>query len=261
MLARARVLWPDLAVELFDDGGVWVWRIDDFGVPDPELLQRDGEPDWERLRGRREKYVRDVRDYWFHRYQPAEGDVIVDLGAGRGEDTYVFSQAVGAAGTVWAIEPHPASYAALERLVRANLLGNVRTLRYACVETPRALQIETMPVWESNYVREGDATATSYPVEGITADALLADVPRIDFLKMNIEGAERYALPGCRELLRRARFVCVAAHDFRADRGEGEEFRTLEFVREFLRDAGFELVTRDDDPRYYVPYHVHGTRR
>jgi hypothetical protein len=83
-------------------------------------------------------------------------------------------------------------------------------------------------------------------------------IERIDFLKMNIEGAERFALPGCREALGRARFACVAAHDFRAARGEGEEFRTLAFVREFLTGCGFELITRDDDPRYYVPYHVHG---
>src|SRR5262249_54447708 len=79
-------------------------------------------------------------------------------------------------------------------------------------------------------------------------------------LKMNIEGAERFALPGCREALSRTRNVTVAAHDFRAARGEGEEFRTLAFVREFLHDCGFRTVTRDDDPRYYVPFHVHGVR-
>jgi hypothetical protein len=90
------------------------------------------------------------------------------------------------------------------------------------------------------------------------ASALSID--RIDFLKMNIEGAEREALPGCVKGLERARFVCVAAHDFRAARGEGESFRTLAFVREFLTDAGFQIVTRDADPRYYVPYHVHGFR-
>jgi hypothetical protein len=52
----------------------------------------------------------------------------------------------------------------------------------------------------------------------------------------------------------------VAAHDFRAARGEGEEFRTLDFVRGFLQQSGFHLTTRDCDPRYYVPYHVHGER-
>jgi hypothetical protein len=82
----------------------------------------------------------------------------------------------------------------------------------------------------------------------------------ISFLKLNIEGAERQALPGCREVLGRTRSVCVAAHDFRADRGEAETFRTLGFVKSFLHEAGFALTTRDEDKRYYVPYHVHGVR-
>jgi hypothetical protein len=144
-----------------------------------------------------------------------------------------------------------------------NGLANVTALNYACTAEPVQLQIETLPVWESNYVRTDEGSATSRPVTGIPFDRLAEQhqLDRIDYLKMNIEGAERFALPGCRDTLRRARFVTVAAHDFRAARGEGEEFRTLEFVREFLLEAGFELVTRDEDPRYYVPYHVHGFRK
>ena len=42
-------------------------------------------------------------------------------------------------------------------------------------------------------------------------------------------------------------------------RGEGDRFRTLDFVKQFVAAAGFEIVMRDD-PRYYVPYHVHGRR-
>ena len=188
--------------------------------------------------------------------------MIVDIGAGRGEDVFAFSRAVGPAGRVFAIEPHPVSFQVLEKLCALNGLENVTRLNFACVDEPARLQIETLPVWESNYVRAGEPTATSHPVEGVTFDSLCAahGIGRIDFLKMNIEGAERRALPGCREALGRARSVCIAAHDFRAARGEGESFRTLAFVREFLTAAGFELVTRDEDPRYYVPYHVHGRR-
>ena len=78
-------------------------------------------------------------------------------------------------------------------------------------------------------------------MQGVRFDDLAAQhgIERIDFLKMNIEGAERWALPGCARALRRARFVCIAAHDFRAARGEGDEFRTLDFVKEFLAARGF----------------------
>lgn len=208
------------------------------------------------------KYLRDAEDYWFHVYKPRAGHVIVDIGAGRGEDVYAFSRAVGPQGRVWAIEAHPESFGHLTRFSDEHQLTNVRALNLACMDRPAMLQIETLPVWESNFVREGAATPTSHPVEAITFDAVCRrhSIDRIDFLKMNIEGAERFALRGMPEAIRRVRWVCIAAHDFRADRGEGEEFRTRAFVERFLREAGFTLVSRDADPRYYVPYHIHGTR-
>ena len=246
--------------EVFRDG-MWVRRIGTMYFPDPDY--RPDEPNWPRFAGLAEKYLRDAEDYWFHIYRPKPGDTIVDVGAGRGEDVFAFSRAVGAEGRVIAIEPHPVSFQALRKFCHWNRLGNVTALNYACTDRPMSLQIETLPVWESNFVSAGAATGASQTVEGDTVDRLLSSlgVQRVDFLKMNIEGAERTALPGCRETLRRTRFVCIAAHDFRTARGEGEEFRTLAFVRQFLTEAGFAITTRDRDPRYYVPYHVHGERR
>lgn len=247
--------------EPFRDGDLWIWRVGPHYFPDP-AYNPGTPPDLDKIAARAAKHLRDADDYWFHVYKPKPGDVIVDIGAGRGEDVFAFSPAVGPSGHVWAIEPHPVSFLALQKLCQWNRLANVTTLNYACVDEPAWLQIETLPVWESNYVRPGDASPTSHAVEGVTFDSLCAShsIDKIDFLKMNIEGAELHALPGCREALQRTRTVCVAAHDFRAARGEGEHFRTLSFVKDFLADLGFRLTTRDDDPRYYVPYHVHGHR-
>ncbi|HXM41945.1 MAG TPA: FkbM family methyltransferase [Bryobacteraceae bacterium] len=259
----AREAMPGVDVEIFWDG-MWVRRVGPDYFPDPDMFRPPGnhaEPNWERWAGQARKHLRDAEDYWFHLYKPRAGDAIVDIGAGRGEDVFAFSRAVGPAGRVWAIEPHPVSFEALRRLCELNRLANVTALNCACMDRAGDLQIETLPVWESNYVRAGDASPSSYRVKGVRFDDLAAahGIQRIDFLKMNIEGAERWALPGGPKALGRARFVCIAAHDFRAARGEGEEFRTLDLVKQFVADAGFEIVIRDD-PRYYVPYHVHGMR-
>jgi FkbM family methyltransferase len=256
----ARAAMPGVDVEIFWDG-MWIRRIGYDYFPDPDMLR--AEPNWERWAGQARKHLRDAEDYWFHLYKPRAGDTIVDIGAGRGEDVFAFSRAVGPAGRVWAIEPHPVSFLALRRLCELNRLANVMALNYACMDRGGELQIETLPVWESNYVRIGAPGPASYAVRGVRFDDLAAehDIERIDFLKMNIEGAERQALPGCERALRRARCVCIAAHDFRAARGEGNEFRTLDFVKQYLVGAGFQIATREDDQRYYVPYHVHGIRR
>jgi FkbM family methyltransferase len=258
--ALAREALPEVDIEILWDG-MWIRRVGAHYFPDPDMLTIP-QPNWQRWATQAAKHLRDADDYWFHVYKPQPGDVIVDIGAGRGEDVFAFSRAVGPQGRVFAIEPHPLSFRILENFCALNALSNVTALNFACVDEPARLQIETMPVWESNYVRAGTATTNSHAVEGVTFDSLSEQygIGRIDFLKMNIEGAERGALPGCRNALERIPNVCIAAHDFRADRGEGEAFRTLSFVREFLTGAGFQLTTRDDDPRYYVPYHVHGTK-
>ena len=260
MTALAREHCPEADMEAFWDE-TYGWKVGKYRIPDPEMPTRVA-ADMVKLAGIVDKYRRDVNDYWFHVYKPAAGDVIVDIGAGRGEDVFVFSEAVGAKGSVWALEPHPVSYLALTKLCEWNHLKNVRTLNLASTSQPQQLQIETLPVWESNFVREGEPTPTSSAVTGLPFDevARRTGIGEIAFLKMNIEGAERDALPGCIEVLQRTRTVCISAHDFRANRGEGESFRTLAMVREFLIDQGFALSRREDDPRYYVPYHVHGVR-
>jgi FkbM family methyltransferase len=258
--ARAREAVPGADLEVLWDG-MWIVRAGPYYFPAPGLFDADG-PHWLHWTGMAEKCLRDAEDYWFHVYKPKPGDVILDIGAGRGADTFAFSRAVGGTGCVWAIEPHPLSFAALQKLCAWNRLTSVTPLPYACVDAPASFEIETLPVWESSYLRKGAPAPTSCTVEGVPLDTLCAShgIERIDYLKMNIEGAERLALPGATAALRRARFATVAAHDFRAGRGEGEEFRTHGLVRQFLTQAGFELLTRDNDPRYYVPYHVHGFR-
>ena len=76
----------------------------------------------------------------------------------------------GRQGAVWAIEPHPVSFAILCRFCELNRLANVTALNYACLDQPGELQIETLPVWESNYVRAGEPSPSSHPVKGVRFD-------------------------------------------------------------------------------------------
>lgn len=248
-------------LEITFEDGLWMHRAGKLWFSDgPRFDYADG--CWTKWSAREEKFRRDATDYWFHVYKPKAGDVIADIGAGRGEDVFAFSAAVGPEGTVWAIEAHPGNYRLLERFCLKNGLSNVRLLNCAAMDRRGTLQIQTMAVWESSFVYEGPATTASHAVEALRFDEICQrdGIDRIDFLKMNIEGAERFALPGMPEALRRARFVCIAAHDFRAARGEGDEFKTHDFVIKTLENAGFSLVLRSDDPRYYVKEHIHGRR-
>lgn len=145
---------------------------------------------------RLERYLRQAQDYWFHVYRPRPGHVVVDVGAGRGEDTYAFARAVGPGGRVWAIEAHPKTYELLVELRDAHGLGNVTPLQLACMEREGVMQIETLADWRANFVSSGAASAMSHTVQALPLDEICErhGIEHIDFLKMNIEGAERLAL-------------------------------------------------------------------
>src|SRR5258708_13814097 len=104
----------------------------------------------------------------------------------------------------------------------------MRGINGACMEEYAKLQIEKLPSWQSNYAHAGDPSSNSYPVTGVTFDAICEDrnIDRIHFLKMNIEDADWVALRGCRLALHRTRHVCLATHYYQASKGDAEHFLT-----------------------------------
>jgi FkbM family methyltransferase len=248
-------------VEILYVHGMWTRRVGNDFFPDG--LRFDYVyPDFQVWRQQAETYASGTRDYWLQHYKPQEGDTIVDVGAGRGEDTLTFSRGAGKTGRVIAVEPHPLSFAILKNFCRLNGLINVTLLELALMDQPGEMMMTESPSdWSQNVV--GNGAGVGVTVQTATLDEICKahGVKDIAFLKMNIEGAERHALLGMDAVLPRVRQICVACHDFRADRGDGEQFRTRTFVRQFLVKHGFTLAGRPDDPRNYVRDHVFGLRR
>jgi FkbM family methyltransferase len=210
-----------------------------------------------------EQYEADTKEYWLQHYLPHEGDVIIDVGAGRGEDTVTFSRAVGETGRVIAIEAHPVTFASLERFCRLNRLTNVTVLRLALMDKPGTIRIvESESSWMETAIDYGDGSLGIHvragTLEEVWKDQGLKDIA---FLKMNIEGGERYALVGLERIIQHIRQICVACHDFRSNRGDGEQYRTRAFVERFLTEHGLELASRPDHPGVGIRDHVFGLRR
>lgn len=207
------------------------------------------------------RWASETRDYWLRFYEPKEGDTIIDVGAGQGEDTLTFSRAVGASGRVIAVEAHPLSFKALKNFCRLNGLRNVTPVNVALMDRPGKVHIVESESWMENRVETSNGSS-GLSVRSVTLDDFCRKegIEDISFLKMNIEGAERFALLGAEKTMPRIRHLCVACHDFRANQGHGEQFRTRAFVERFLAEHGFALSLRLDDPRDYVRDHVFGLR-
>lgn len=201
-----------------------------------------------------------VLDYWCQFYRPQAGDIIVDVGAGIGEDAVVFGKLVGPSGRVIAVEAHPGTFAALQATVRATGLDNVLPLQRAIADRSGTLRIGNSEDHLGNSVISGNAEGVSVQAQSLDELGAELALPRIDLLKMNIEGAERLAVKGMKAIAPSVRQVAISCHDFIADRGGGNEFRTLHEVRQTLEDLGFTVRRRDHAPNDWTRDTLFGSR-
>ena len=177
---------------------------------------------------------------FFRDYRPEPGDVVVEAGAGIGDEVLVLANLVGSRGRVISIEAHPTLFERLVSLCRLNRLKHVTCVHAALLDEPGTALITDAKQSIKNGVVTGEGTI---PVPADTLDRLLArlGVERVDFLKMNIEGAELRALAGFSSGLERTEHVAVACHDRRAEKGEASAFRTKAAVRSLLESRGFKV--------------------
>jgi hypothetical protein len=110
----------------------------------------------------------------------------------------------------------------------------------------------------SNTVVDVNGQGVDVPARRLDDVADDLGITKVDFLKMNIEGAERMALEGMERLIGSTRHVCVACHDFVAEQGGPGRMRTKAFVRDFLCDRGFSLTSREDAPDPWTRDYLYG---
>lgn len=143
---------------------------------------------------------------------PAGGG-FVDLGANIGFFTVFAAAAVGPGGRVYAFEPTPATAALVRHNLALNGVGAQATVvEKAVSERPGTARFAVFRgAGQGNQLElSGDAPAhDTIDVEVTSLDAHFAQLgwPRVDLIKMDIEGAELPALRGMRELVQRSRGV------------------------------------------------------
>jgi len=216
---------------IFRDGDLWIHQTDTgyFAYQEPYL----------RLDLRRLDEI--AKENFFWGYTPTGGDVILDVGAGVGEEALTFARAAGERGKLICIEAHPKTYRCLKALVQYNRLANVITIQQAVTEPlQQNATIEDSPDYLSN--RLGRSKGIPIPATTIDEIRHKLGLGTVNFLKMNIEGAERLAIRGMTQTLKHTHALCICCHDFLG----GESCRTKSIVREFLRQHGFTAVERSD---------------
>lgn len=138
------------------------------------------------------------------------GDVVLDLGASIGYFTLRLARSVGPTGRVIAVEPDPLNFELLSRNVAMNGYRNVTLINKAAARQTGPLQLFLSEDNAGDHRTSGTPESRSaVEVQGTRLDEELADLTRLDFVKIDIQGAEVDALCGLRELLARSPGVAM----------------------------------------------------
>lgn len=150
-------------------------------------------------------------------YLPIEkDDVVVDIGANIG--VFTVYAAFKTRNTVYAYEPFPGNYDALEQNLRTNALSNVKPHRLAVSDKSGIELFLNSGTSQHHHLEKVTPGATNKYIEvpSITLKGLMDDnhLAQIDFLKMDCEGSEGIILRSTsQDYLHRIRKIAMEFHD------------------------------------------------
>lgn len=189
--------------------------------------------------------VRIINEIWVDKvYTPipefsiCDGWVIVDIGSQKGIFSVLAS--TSAAGVqVYAFEPFPQNYSFLCRNIRLNALSNVKPYNVAVggKDGEAILHLDTTQMDVHSLIRfPGSTPSGEIPVQVWSLKRVVNSIePRINLLKMDIEGMEYEALLSCSgEDLERVERIALEYHDDSIPTGH-----TVSELVEFLESRGF----------------------
>ena len=137
------------------------------------------------------------------------GMTVVDVGANFGYFTVLAARAEGPGGVIHAFEPEPQNFALLQTNVAATGYSDrVQTHRMALGDAPGELLLFTDSANLGNhslFKENVPDSAGALNVEVIALDAWLDRLPKVDLIKIDVQGFEARALRGAIRLLERDR--------------------------------------------------------
>lgn len=146
-------------------------------------------------------------------YQPKKGDVILDLGAGIGTELNYFMEKINTEGNYYGIEASPKCFRKLELLKKKNAYNN-------CLNHNIAISGRNGKIWmeeQDNYIiNQINDQSKGVEIPSYTLDNFIKEneISKINFLKVNIEGAEYEMVDGMQESIEIIENLAISCHDF-----------------------------------------------
>ena len=185
-------------------------------------------------------------------YEPAETQIVmenvklgysvVDIGANIGYFTLLLASLVGPEGQVIAFEPDPESCALLKKNVRENGYKNIKVVKKAVSNTTSEMKLflDRFNNLDHRIIESSDARRW-VKIDSIRMEDYFPDLSdSIDFIKMDIQGAEGLALEGMRGVLEKNQKIKILT-EFWPEGLEISGYGAERYLCE-LADIGFRFI-------------------
>lgn len=174
------------------------------------------------------------QEYCTDEFEVDPSDIVLDVGAWVGWFTVPAAKRAGKGGLVIAVEPEPKNLAFLKANV--STLSNVRVVEKCAWRCKKRIKLylDRSTTQHSAVI---PPTPTGYIwVQADTLDNVVSElgVNKVNFIKIDVEGAELEVLEGAERVLKTAKKVAVAAYHPR----DGKQ--TWPEVKRFLEARGFK---------------------
>ncbi|MCK4788558.1 MAG: FkbM family methyltransferase [Desulfobacteraceae bacterium] len=170
------------------------------------------------------------------------GDTFLDIGANIGILSVAMSRIAGKEGQVIACEPNPASYRLLSETIDLNSCENVLPLQVLLHDCLGSCKFYISPVGSlgvRSSVANLDAGAKEVKLPTLTLDFLMQNFSKVDYMKIDVEGAELRVLCGAKQTLVNYKpLVQIEVHGhFMCKIGD-----TVENLFDFMVENGYESI-------------------
>ena len=176
-------------------------------------------------------------DFFCQHYIPKTGDIVIDVGAGIGDQSVFFYKKIMKQGKLYNVEASPACFKKLDLLTNKNAYKN-------CFNHNIAISGRNGKIWmeEQDNYRISKINDQSQGVEicSYTLDNFIREngISKINFLKVNIEGAEYEMIDGMQESIGIIENLAISCHDFLSN-GKDEKIKNK--IVKFLAKNNFEI--------------------
>lgn len=184
------------------------------------------------------------------------GDYVLDIGANIGDHTVAYSDWVGSKGKVTAFECGYEANACLRNNMRGR--ENVVILDMALWSSDGWLNFnEDNKNFGASFVMKSNVSSHESPVKCMDLDSITLE--RVDFMKIDAEGAESEILRGAEDTIGKFKpIICMEVNGFALKRAGSSEEELLNIIKSFGYD--YEIIqgqriqnnATEDMPQYDI---------